>query len=95
VPITADSIARIANEVVSCDLDGEAAILNVRTGVYYGLDEVGASVWRIMREPRTLAEIIKRITSEYDVDPPQCENDLISLLSELAKHGLVEISESV
>ncbi len=48
-----------------------------------------------MREPRTLAEIIKRITSEYDVDPPQCENDLISLLSELAKHGLVEISESV
>jgi coenzyme PQQ synthesis protein D (PqqD) len=95
VPITADSIVRTTTDAVSCELDGEAALLNVRTGDYYGLDEVGASVWRIMSQPHTVAEIINEITSEYDVDTARCESDLVDLLSELAKHGLVEISDSV
>jgi hypothetical protein len=90
--LTSDSIVRTARNAVSCELDGETAILNVRSGDYYGLDEVGASVWRIMSQPHTLAEIIGEIILEYDVDPAQCEGDLISLISKLAAHGLVEIS---
>ena len=37
---------------VSCDLAGEAAILNIKSGVYYGLDPVGARIWNLMQEPR-------------------------------------------
>jgi coenzyme PQQ synthesis protein D (PqqD) len=84
---------RIARHAVSCELDGEAAILNVQSGEYYGLDEVGASAWRIMSEPRTVAEIIQEITSEYEVGPEQCEDDLISLIARLVEHGLVEVSD--
>ena len=86
---------RTARDTVSCELDGETAILNVQSGDYYGLDEVGASVWRIMSQPHTVAEIIREITSEYDVDPAQCEGDLISLISKLASHGLVEIGDGI
>jgi hypothetical protein len=72
---------RTARDAISCELDGEVAILNVQSGEYYGLDEVGASVWRMMSEPRTIAEIIQEITSEYEVDSERCEDNLISLVS--------------
>ena len=91
--LTIDSIVRIAKDAVSCELGGETAVLNVRSGDYYGLDEVGASVWRMMSQPHTVAEIIREITSEYDVDSARCEGDLLSLIGKLAAHGLVEIDD--
>ncbi|MBV8451885.1 MAG: PqqD family protein, partial [Deltaproteobacteria bacterium] len=66
--LTSDSIVRIATDAVFCEFGGETAILNVRSGNYYGLDEIGAAVWRMMSQPRTVAEIIREITAEYDVD---------------------------
>jgi hypothetical protein len=95
VPITTNSIVRTAANAVSCDLDGEAAILNVQSGEYYGLDEIGASVWWMMNQPCTLAAIIQQILTEYEVDADRCEKDLISLISKLAEHGLVEINDSI
>jgi hypothetical protein len=83
---------QIARDAVSCELDGAVTILDVKSGEYYGLDEVGASVWRLIAHPHTLAEIIKEITHEYDVDVARCQGDMISLIGQLAKRGLVEIS---
>ena len=91
--IVAGSVVRLAQHVVSCDLDGEAAILNVQSGIYYGLDEVGAAVWRMVSEPRTVAGIIEGIMSEYDVDADQCRGDMFRLLGELAEHGLIEVAD--
>jgi hypothetical protein len=93
--LTLDSIVRTARDAVSCELNAETTILNVKNSDYYGLDEVSASVWRIISQPHTVAEIIKAITLEYDVDPVQCEDDLIGLLNKLAAYGLVEISDRV
>ena len=90
--LTLESIVRIARDALSCQLDGETTILNTHSGNYFGLDEVGASVWRLMSAPHTVAQIISAITAEYDVETAQCEADLLSLINLLAAHGLVEIS---
>jgi hypothetical protein len=83
----------MARDAVSCELDGEAAILNVQSGEYYGLDEVGAFVWRMMSDPLSIAEIIDRITSVYEVDTERCEADLLGLIKQLAVHRLIEIDD--
>ena len=44
IELTLDSTVQIDNEVVSCDLVDEAAILNMKDGVYYGLNSVGARI---------------------------------------------------
>jgi Coenzyme PQQ synthesis protein D (PqqD) len=51
------SVVAAAKDQVSCDLAGEAAILNIKNGVYYCLDPVGARIWSLMQEPRAVAEI--------------------------------------
>lgn len=82
----------VANkEQVSCDLGGEAAILNLKTGVYYGLDPVGARIWNLIQEPKGFDEIRGILLKEFDVQPDRCERDLLALLEKLAAEGLIEV----
>lgn len=78
------------SDQISCELDGEAAILNLKTGFYFGLDPIGAEIWRMLTVPRRLCEIVDAISSGYDVAPDRCERDLAALLRDLHKHGLIE-----
>ena len=91
--ITINSIVVVADEVVSCDLDGEAAILDIKDGIYYGLDPVGAKIWNLIQKPIVLEEIIKIILNEYDVDKDQCTNDIFELIEELLDNRLVKVDE--
>jgi hypothetical protein len=82
-----------AKDQVSCDLAGEATILSVKTGNYYGLDPVGARIWTLIQQPRTLQEIRDTLVKEYDVDAIRCEADLLSILQQLQAKGLIETME--
>jgi hypothetical protein len=79
-----------ASEQISCNLSGEAVILNLRTGNYFGLNPVGARVWELLQQPRTVSEIRDLILSEYEVDSARCERDLHALVEELASRGLIQ-----
>src|SRR5258708_3376087 len=91
IGLSDDSRISVANDQVSCDLAGEAAILNLKNSVYYGLDTVGAQVWSLIQTPKTFAEIRDTLLDLYDVDRPQLHYDLQALLSQLAEHGLIDI----
>ena len=91
--ITIDSIVVVADDVVSCDLDGEAAILDLKDGIYYGLDPVGAKIWNLIQNPMAVNEIIRIIMEEYDVDKDQCKNDIFELIEELLDNRLVKVDE--
>jgi hypothetical protein len=88
------SVVVAAKDQVSCDLAGEAAILNIKNGVYYGLDPVGARIWSLVQEPRAVAEIQSAIINEYDVEPERCARDLVGLLEKLLAEGLIEVQDS-
>lgn len=80
-----------ARDQVSCDLDGEAVILGLGNGVYYGLNPVGASIWKLLEQPRTVTELRDAIVAEYQVDAATAQADLLHLLGDLAANGLVEL----
>lgn len=80
-----------ARDQVSVEVDGEAVILSLADGVYYGLDPVGARVWGMLEQPRTVAELRDAVVAEWEVDAPTAERDLLHLLDDLAARGLVEV----
>ena len=82
----------VAKEQISCDLSGEAAILNLKNGVYYGLDPVGARVWNLIRQPKSFAELREALVAEFEVEPERLEADLHDLIAKLGDQGLVEVS---
>lgn len=78
---------------VSADLGGEAAVLKVTTGVYYGLNEVGARIWSLLAKPVTAQEITDALVAEYEVEAERCAADVLGLLQQLLSEGLVELRE--
>jgi hypothetical protein len=91
--LSADSCVVAAGDQVSSDLGSEVAILDLRGGTYYGLDAVGARIWSLIQEPRTIEEIRDILVSEYEVESDRCESDLINLVQRLAEEGLVEVRD--
>jgi PqqD family protein of HPr-rel-A system len=72
-------------------MEEEVAILQVRSGRYFALREVGARIWDLLQEPRPVSEILQAVLAEYDVEPARCEQDLRALLEGLRERGLVEV----
>lgn len=85
------SLIVASKEQVSTDLGEEAVILNLKTGVYHGLDAVGARIWNLLAETGRVNDILDALLKEYEVEPDRCERDLLALLQKLADEGLIEV----
>ncbi|MFI5312136.1 MAG: PqqD family protein [Gemmatimonadales bacterium] len=88
------SVVVASREQVSTNLSGEAVILGMRDGVYYGLDPVGARIWALMQEPRALDSVADTVAAEYDVNRERAMADLLALAGELVERGLVDIVDA-
>jgi hypothetical protein len=89
--IDASSVLRAVKDQVSTRLGEETVLLSLRNSAYYGLDEVGTSIWALLAEPVSVAAIRDALVQEYDAPAQTCEADLIVLLKDLLDHGLIEI----
>src|SRR5687768_775244 len=78
-------------DALTAEFGEELVVLNALTGVYYGLEKVGARVWTLLKEPTTLGALRDAIASEYDVRADVCEHDLAALVTSLRSVGLVDV----
>jgi hypothetical protein len=86
-----DSIT-VAPDVVFRELDGEAVILNLESGIYFGLDHVGTRIWQLIREHGALQKVFETMCDEYDVGSDTLERDLLQLVDELCAKRLARAS---
>ena len=86
-----DSTIRIAKNVIWREIEGEAVLLDLDNGLYYGLDEMGLQMWSLLEEHGDRRAVVSRLVEDYEVSADRCEGDLNQFLETLAKHGLVEV----
>src|SRR5947209_20368863 len=84
------SVVRISDDAISSRLADEVVILNLRSGVYHGLEAVGSRVWELIQQPAPVFAVRDALIEEYEVEPLRCERDLLELFEELRSHGLLE-----
>jgi hypothetical protein len=87
-----DTLVAAADQV-SCDIGTQMAILNLKSGIYYGLDSVGSRIWELVQTPRPVGEIEHTLLAEYDVTPEQLKPDVRDLCGKLYEAGLIEIRD--
>ena len=83
-----------APRVLLQDLDGEAVLLNLANGHYYGLDEVSFRMYNLLITSSSVEAAYKRLIEEYDVSPAQLRADLSKFLKHMLAHGLVLDADS-
>lgn len=80
------------DDVLVQKLQGESVLLNLKTGVYFGLDKTGTRIWNLLQERTTLQEVLTTMLEDYDVAEERCRMDLLELVGKMEEQGLVTVS---
>ena len=89
---TLDSRVEVNEDVLFQELQGEAVLLNLKSGIYFGLDAIGTRTWQLFSKHQALSAVAQAIVEEYEVTRDRCEADLLTLVSDLERHGLIKLS---
>ena len=82
----------IPAQVMARDVGTETVILNLESGIYFGLDQVGARIWQLLSAGKTLAEVCDAMVADYDVSHDDIQRDVLALVEQLQSQHLIEIA---
>lgn len=81
---------RHSPDVVSRQIGDEIVLMDLESGTYFGLNQVGSRVWELTGDsPQSLSALRDRIVEEFDVAGDVAQQDLARLLDQLASRGLL------
>ena len=92
--LSGPSVVVATKDHVSCPLGDDIIILDLKAGLYFSLDNVGAMVWQLIQQPRSVQELRVAILDEFEVTQDVCDRDLLALLRDLAAKNLIEIRDA-
>lgn len=86
--LTLDTVVSVSDDAVFRELEGESVVLNLETGMYYGLDEVGTCAWRAIEPKGALRQAFERVVQDFETERAAAEADLLELAASLVDKGL-------
>ena len=84
-----DTKLTIPQHVMSRLVGEETVLLDLSSGIYFGLDGVGKRVWESVADGCNVGEITAVIVAEFEVDEAQAQADVIAFTSDLLDRGLL------
>jgi glutamate synthase domain-containing protein 3 len=87
--IRQDSVFGRRDRVMVQEVEGQTVLLDITSGEYFALNEVGGRVWELCDGARTVAEVVAVLCAEYDAPDTLVMTDASELLEGLAGAGLV------
>jgi hypothetical protein len=91
---TLESRISVPEDVLFRDLGGEAVLLSLKTGKYYGLDGVGTRMWSLLAQHGQVEPAYRALLAEYDVAEERLRQDLLNLINDLASQQLLQVHET-
>ena len=85
-----DMPLKVSEQAHCARLGDQVIVADMRSGRYFGLDDVGAIVWTMIEARTTRGAIVDRVHAEYEVSRDVLERDVDRLLDDLLKRRLVE-----
>jgi hypothetical protein len=86
-----DTRFSIPSQVMSRLVGDETVLLDLQSGLYFGLDGVGQRIWESVAEGGSLGGAVEAVTAEYDVDEAQAAADVVDFAANLVERGLLEV----
>lgn len=81
---------RVRENVVATDVDGGQVLLDLENGQYFSLNATASTIWQGIADSKSVAEIVERILTVYDVDREHCVHDVSTIIEGLRSSGLIE-----
>lgn len=82
----------VPQQVLFRDLAGEAVLLNLQSGQYYGLNETGTRMWALLVQHGQVEPALQTLLAEYDVPEDRLQSELLGFVEELTSRNLLSLS---
>jgi Coenzyme PQQ synthesis protein D (PqqD) len=79
-------------DMLSAEIGGEAVMMSIEKGAYFGLNPVATRIWDLIEQPKSLSELIAAILGEYEVSAEQCEADVREFTADMIERGLAQVA---
>jgi hypothetical protein len=87
--VAASATFRPSPDVVVREIDGEAVLLDLASGRYFGLNAVGTRAWTALAAGGSVDEAVAAVAAEFDAPDAEIAADIAALVSELLARGLL------
>ncbi|HWM93381.1 MAG TPA: PqqD family protein [Thermoanaerobaculia bacterium] len=87
---TFDIQVTVPSGVMFRDLDGEAVLLELGSGRYFGLNETGTRIWLLLQKHGSVETALRAMLDEYEVAEDRLRRELLSFVETLSSQRLVE-----
>ena len=81
---------RRVEHVIARAGEREMLLLDVESGCYFTLNEIGGRIWELCDGDSTVSQIVETLCAEYDAPPERIRADALELLEELSRERLLE-----
>jgi hypothetical protein len=92
--IETTTIVRASPDQLAAKVGDEIVMMGIEHGRYYGLNELGAEIWRRIAEPKSVDVLCQELETIYDVTPEICRGEVIDFLGSLDQNGLIEVVDA-
>jgi hypothetical protein len=92
--ILSETTIRACSGHLTAEVQGETVVLQLTSGQYFGLNQVGTRVWNLIQSPTTLADLLDELLLDYDITRDELELDVIHLVEEMQSAQLAEICDN-
>jgi hypothetical protein len=86
-----DLVAHRLPGLAEAQVDGDLVALHIENGTYYSFNETAARIWALLDRPRSVSELCATLAAEFEIDAQACAGDVLLLLRDLEKDGLVDL----
>lgn len=88
-----NSIIVKTDNFIESELDDGIVMMSIENNSYYGLDEIGKKIIALTNKPIEISEITTTLLSEYNIDKEICERDVLELIKDLQKEGIIQFAD--
>ncbi|MGA8572981.1 MAG: PqqD family protein [Desulfobaccales bacterium] len=93
--INLDVVCAPSEDVVAREIEGEIVIVPLVAGIgdledeLFTLNETGKAIWDKLDGRRSLKDVVAALSAEYQAESGKMETDVLGLVAELVRRGML------
>ncbi len=84
-----------SEDIVAREIEGELIIIPITSGIgdteddLYTLNDAGKRIWKHLNGTNRLLDIISKLSTDFEAQPHEIEQDVVGLVEELKKRKMI------
>ena len=87
--ISEETLIRRTASVLTAEVDKQIVMMDIESGRYLGLDDIGSVIWQRLETPHTFGKLVDSLVEDYDAERAVIAQDVRELLKEMAAQSVV------